>query len=109
MSHSKISCAEILAAYNQGAMCQDTYPKVSDINSNPKIVDFIHDYSTDNIAVVKLFIRDPYYTNIKRDRAMTFISFLGNAGGLVGLCVGASFVSVFEILYHLCNCCGNRK
>ncbi len=31
---------------------------------------------------------------------MSMISFVGNAGGLVGLCMGFSFVSFFEILYH---------
>ena len=37
-------------------------------------------YARDNIAVVKVFARDPYYTLIQRDKKMTTISFVGNTG-----------------------------
>jgi hypothetical protein len=45
---------------------------------------------------------------------MTTVSFVANAGGLVGLCIGLSFVSIFEIFYHIFNAClkkicGNKK
>ena len=61
------------------------------------------DYAQDNLSVVKLFIKNPYYTSIKRDLAMTQLDFIGNAGGLLGLCMGMSFISMFEIIYHCCN------
>ncbi len=106
-----ISCTELLNA-NENGMCTEKYPLVSDITNNKRIVDFIFQYSADNIAVVKLFIRDPYYTNIKKDVQMTFISFLGNAGGLAGLCMGFSLVSFFEVIFHIFKCfgrcCGKR-
>ena len=96
-------------------MCQYDYPETEDVKNNQKIVNFIHEYSQDNIAVVKLFIRDPYYTNIKRDVAMTTNSFLGNAGGLIGLCMGFSLVSAVEWVYHffnfiikICNACSTK-
>ena len=60
-------------------------------------------YAKRNVAVIKLFIRDPYYTNIKKDVAMSTISFLGNAGGLLGLCMGFSLVSAVEWVYHFLN------
>ena len=66
--------------------------------------DLIHRYAEDN-AVIKIFIKDPYYTNIQRDEAMSTVSFVANAGGLMGLCVGLSFVSIFEIFYHIINAC----
>ena len=69
------------------------------------IQNFIQEYSEQNIAVVKIYIKDPYYTNIKREVAMTFTSFIGTAGGLVGLCVGLSFISIFELFYHFFNSC----
>ena len=84
-------------------MCQTDFPKSEDLKENKEIVDFIYDYAKENIAVVKLFIKDPYYTNIKRDRSMTSVSFLGNAGGLVGLCMGFSLISAIEWIYHLFN------
>ena len=81
-------------------MCQTDFPESEDLEKNKEVVDFIYDYAKDNIAVAKLFIKDPYYTSIKRDRAVTFVSFLGNAGGLLGLCMGFSLISAIEWIYH---------
>ena len=36
-----------------------------------------------------------------RDQKIPIIAFVANTGGLLGLCMGFSLVSVFEILYHL--------
>ena len=43
-------------------------------------------------------------TKIKRDVAMTFTSYVANAGGLLGLCLGFSFISGIEIIFWLCCC-----
>jgi len=37
-------------------------------------------YAQDNIAVVKVFARDPYYTLIEKDKKMSLLSFVGNTG-----------------------------
>jgi len=78
--------------------------------------DAVFTYARDNIVVVKVFARDPYYTLIERDIKMTLISFVGNTGGLVGLCLGFSFVSLVEIIFHLgvasvrlCRSCGSKQ
>ena len=42
-------------------------------------------------------IQSPYVTKIKRDVAMTFTSYVANTGGLLGLCLGFSFISLVEI------------
>jgi hypothetical protein len=55
-----------------------------------------------------VYIKDPYYTSIKKDENIPFISFIGNAGGLLSLCMGLSFVSLFEILYHSLRYCFDR-
>ncbi len=39
---------------------------------------------------------------------MSMVSFVGNAGGLAGLCMGFSFVSLFEIFYHIFNACATH-
>ena len=94
-------------------ICQDGQAEPADVVKNEKIFNFVHEYANDNIAVVKLFLRDPYYTNIKKDREITFINFIGNTGGLVGLCMGLSAVSLFELFYHFCisilRCCSNKN
>ena len=35
---------------------------------------------------------------------MTFTSYVANAGGLLGLCLGFSFISGIEIIFWLCCC-----
>jgi len=73
------------------------------ILKNPKVSSFLFEYGRENIAVVNAFIKNPYYTLIKRDESMPTVAFLGNIGGLLGLCMGLSIISVFEIFYHLLN------
>ena len=46
---------------------------------------------------------DPVVTTIMRDQKIPVIAFVANTGGLLGLCMGFSLVSVFEILYHALN------
>ena len=70
---------------------------------NEPIKEFLYKYAKENIAIVYIFIRDPYYTKIKKDEAISIVSFIGNIGGFVGLCLGLSFVSVFEIIFHCFN------
>ena len=67
------------------------------------IKELLYKYAKENIAIVYIFIRDPYYTKIKKDEAISIVSFISNTGGLVGLCLGLSLVSVFEIIYHCFN------
>ena len=35
---------------------------------------------------------------------MTIFAFISNIGGLLGLCLGISFVSALEFLYWFCIC-----
>ena len=66
---------------------------------------FVHTYALENIAVIKLFVKDPYYTNNKRDVDITVTTFIGNAGGLMGLYLGLSFMSLIEVVYHFFFAC----
>ena len=105
--HHDNLCGRINFEVETNRLCNGTNsPPETD---NTFIEELVNEYARENFAVVKIFIKDPYYTNIKRDQAMTMVSFVGNAGGLAGLCMGMSFVSAFEIFYHIVNfCCGLR-
>ena len=48
----------------------------------------------------QVFLKDPYYQKMVRDRKMSGGSFFGSAGGFLGLCLGLSAMSVVEIFYH---------
>ena len=58
-------------------------------------------YARRNLALVNVYIRDPVVTRIKRDEKIPLIGFVANTGGLLGLTMGFSLVSVLEVLYHL--------
>ena len=79
-------------------------PNITVIQNNPQISQFLLEYASDNLAIVNIFIKDPYYTRYIKSEQLTFLSFIANAGGLLGLCMGMSFISIFEIAYHLVNC-----
>ena len=71
--------------------------------SNEDLIKLVFDYARKNIIHMKVFFKRPYYTEIRRDLQMTTISFIGTIGGLASLCLGLSWISIVEILYH-CFC-----
>ena len=110
-----LSCQNLITLHEGSRkLCQgeNSVPIESIVNEFPNVVDFLHKYASKNIAVVKIFIRDPYYTLYKKDVQISITSFIGNTGGLVGLCMGLSFISLFEMVYHMFNyfakCCGAK-
>jgi hypothetical protein len=48
-----------------------------------------------------MFIRNPFYTKISREEGITTLAFISTSAGLLSLCMGLSFVSMFEVIYHL--------
>ena len=93
------NCNKILQYENDVNKCEGRLEGFD----NEEINKFLHTYASKNIAVLKIYLKEPYYTNIIRDRQITFITFVGNTGGLVGLCLGLSFISLFEGIYHIFN------
>ena len=101
-----ITCKELLNANNTLNVCDENgEPNATLIQTQPNISNFLIKYAKNNFAVLRVYIKDPYYISIKTDEQMSMISFLGNAGGLLSLCLGISLISLFEIVYHLCNFC----
>ena len=58
-------------------------------------------YCKDNLARVMVFVQKPFLTIYKRDQVMSYLQLVANMGGLLGLCMGFSMVSVAEIFYHM--------
>ena len=71
---------------------------------NVTLVDELYKYGKSNLAQIRVFIQSPYVTKIKRDVAVTFINYVANTGGLLGLCLGFSFISCIEIFFWFCCC-----
>ena len=99
-----INCKEILNVNNTNKICsEDGTPNATSILANSKMTDFLFKYAKKNLAILKVLIRDPFYTLIRRDEQSPLISSIGNAGGLLGLCMGFSLVSIFEIVFYCFN------
>ena len=71
------------------------------LNLKPKLYNFIFLYAKENLSKLKIFFRDPYYTQIRRHVKIEMVTFIGNTGGLLTLCIGFSLISIFEIFYFL--------
>ena len=96
--YADITCPEILNATN---LCKDLkVTNLSAIKNSTKLSKFLLKYAEQNFILLKYFIKDPYYTLIIRDESISLISYLGNVGGLLSLCMGLSLISIFEIFYH---------
>jgi len=65
-----------------------------------ELEDAVARYAQDNLLVVRVFLKDPYYQKMTRDLKMSGNAFFGAAGGWLGLCCGLSVISMLEIGYH---------
>ena len=64
----------------------------------------IHKYARENLAIINIFIKESYTKRFRKTEKMSRISYIASSGGLLGLCMGFSFVSLAEILYHCFLC-----
>ena len=71
---------------------------------NSTLNDELFEYGKQNLALIHVMMQSPYTTKIKRDVAMTFTNYVANTGGLLGLCLGFSFISFIEIIFWFCLC-----
>ena len=81
-----ITCKDIMTANNTNRMCLNSRaaPNATLIKQFPQLVKFLFIYAKNNFAVLNVLIKDPYYTLITREEQISLISFLGNAGGIIG-------------------------
>ena len=64
-----------------------------------KALDALYLYAKKNLLWLNVYVKDSFATRIVRDERMTITSFVANVGGLLGLCMGFSLVSVAEMVY----------
>ena len=58
-------------------------------------------YARQNLALVNIYIKPPVVKRIMRDERIPVIWFVANCGGILGLCMGFSIVTVFEVIHYL--------
>lgn len=64
----------------------------------------IYNYARQNLAIINIFIKESYTKRFRKTEKMSRISYIASSGGLLGLCMGFSFVSLAEIAYHCFLC-----
>ena len=72
-------------------------------NSDFNFADFsstLARYAKENIAFVTLFMREPFAEELAINVDTTTLDFISTIGGLLGLCMGFSFVTVAEMFYY---------
>ena len=84
-------------------MCYNTTAQVDDedLETYSEVADTVIKYAQENVAYVKIYLKDPFYTIIEKDQAVTSLDLFNSLGGMFGFCLGLSLISVFEIFYHL--------
>jgi hypothetical protein len=106
---NEITCNEILNAHQVNKLCtEDKQPIIKAVKENAKVKKMIFKYAAENFAILRVLISHPYYTLIIQDEELSYITYIGNIGGLLGLSMGLSFISIFEIVYCVVNI-GLRK
>ena len=69
-------------------------------NISRQLKDFMFRYAKDNVVKISIFFNDPVIKKIIRDLKLSLIMFLANVGGILGLAMGASIITLFEFFYH---------
>ncbi|XP_066582320.1 pickpocket protein 28-like [Prorops nasuta] len=72
---------------------------LSTFNIDDRYIKQNQKYFINNMAVVHLFFVDSQFTNYVKNELFGFTEFLSSTGGLLGLCMGFSFLSLVEIFY----------
>ena len=59
-------------------------------------------YAKENIAKVYIYLREPFVKRIIREEKTTYATLIGTTGGLLGLFMGFSVISMVELFYMIC-------
>lgn len=90
-----MSCSQIKAASEQNICVSDKFQTEID----PFLASGLYEYASENVAHVKVYLRDPFASVSTREAQISLGSFVGNFGGLMGMFLGLSAFGVFEIIY----------
>ena len=84
------------------SLCRQFQPNRNSTSSDHQILlRNLYNYARENLALVNIYIKEPVVTRILRDQRIPVIWFVANCGGILGLCMGFSIVTVFEVLHCL--------
>uniref|UniRef100_A0A182PGQ2 Pickpocket n=1 Tax=Anopheles epiroticus TaxID=199890 RepID=A0A182PGQ2_9DIPT len=87
--------------------------QVGTFDTRETMLDNVKDkqYAKENLALIYIFVKDTYYRSFTKGELVGFTDFLSNVGGLLGLFLGFSIISLIEVIYFvtLRPYCAKRK
>ena len=99
-------CQQIQWIKDNNAFCTKDDWDVKLMGSNISAFNFTHfgkvltNYASDNLAMVKVFMREPFAEVLVRSVDVSIVDFISSVGGLLGLCMGFSFVTIAEVFFY---------
>ena len=99
-------CKQIQWLQENNGFCVDFQWKDTIVNKNDSLFDFMDfgsfltKYARENTVKLNVYMREPFAETLGIDEDTSVMDFVSMVGGLLGLCMGFSFVSVAEILYY---------
>ncbi|XP_054270824.1 acid-sensing ion channel 1B-like [Macrosteles quadrilineatus] len=92
-------CACVPACSSLRYDLQTSYQQIITPTTLPLWADDYNESAEEDFARVSVFFHEQQFSTIDRKRTSTLGNFLGSCGGLLGLFLGFSFMSLFEIIY----------
>ena len=105
-------CDNVLSIEESATTCPIDLKKSNITNS---LKQFVVNYAKENIAKVNIFLKDPFVKRYVREEKITVNTFIGTIGGLLGLFLGFSVISIAEVVYlitlsiHQKMACSSKK
>ena len=99
-ANKKELCKQAIAGFT-GANAVEVHGTGKGNTSDEVLLGQLFKYARENLALVNIYIKPPVVTRIVKDERIPLIWFVANCGGILGLCMGFSIVTVFEVLPYL--------
>ena len=101
--NNKELCMKALSTFKTLGDVADTQKDGFKEESDEELLNSLFRYARENLALVNIYIKPPVVTRITKDERIPVIWFVANCGGILGLCMGFSIVTVFEVLHYFCR------
>ncbi|XP_028046605.1 pickpocket protein 28 [Monomorium pharaonis] len=107
-----LSIRKSIPDYMTMGTCKKCFPQCSDMmyNINPENIkmqnvgfdsDLTHGFDISKVSFVYVFFGDVSYVEYRKDSILSWDSLLASFGGIFGLCLGGSVLSIIELVYLL--------
>ena len=95
-------CADIIPVV-EAAACEELWTK-GGLGGDVERIDLFEEkilrYMRENTALVNIYLAQPYCEKISQNVHSTLSTLVANIGGILGLCLGASIITIVEIVWY---------